>query len=73
MQLKRNDGLVARTMDQSQVARTATVTVCTEEEVPSILAHEVRNALEKMKIGKTPGPDHITVEMLVSGYHVLII
>ncbi|KIH47392.1 hypothetical protein ANCDUO_22549, partial [Ancylostoma duodenale] len=44
---------------------------CTKEEVPPILAHEVRNALEKMKIGKTPGPDHITVEMLIGGYHVL--
>ncbi|EYC30404.1 hypothetical protein Y032_0005g2635 [Ancylostoma ceylanicum] len=44
---------------------------CPEEELPPILTQEVRNALENMKIGKAPGPDHITVEMLISGYHVL--
>ncbi|KAL6734588.1 hypothetical protein Aduo_005114 [Ancylostoma duodenale] len=43
---------------------------CPEEELPPVLA-KVRNALEKLKIGKTLGSDHITVEMLFSGYHVL--
>ncbi|EPB74224.1 hypothetical protein ANCCEY_06713 [Ancylostoma ceylanicum] len=82
-QLKKNDGTIAGTSDVKAVVQglfnnlfsltgpsLPQVLQCSEN-LPPILPREVRNALSKMKVGKAPGPDPITVEMLISGYHVL--
>ncbi|EYC18843.1 hypothetical protein Y032_0026g1397 [Ancylostoma ceylanicum] len=83
-QLKRNDGTIARTSADveavvqdffnnlfSSTTPSLPQVLQGSEDLPPILPREVRNALSKMKVGKAPEPDNITVEMLISGYHVL--
>ncbi|EYC06243.1 hypothetical protein Y032_0077g1103 [Ancylostoma ceylanicum] len=78
-QLKRNDGTIARTSaDVEAVVQDFVNNLFSSttpslpqvlqgcEDLPPILPREVRNALSKMKVGKAPGPDNITVEMLIS-------
>ncbi|EYC06244.1 hypothetical protein Y032_0077g1103 [Ancylostoma ceylanicum] len=77
-QLKRNDGTIARTSaDVEAVVQDFVNNLFSSttpslpqvlqgcEDLPPILPREVRNALSKMKVGKAPGPDNITVEMLI--------
>ncbi|EYC06245.1 hypothetical protein Y032_0077g1103 [Ancylostoma ceylanicum] len=80
-QLKRNDGTIARTSaDVEAVVQDFVNNLFSSttpslpqvlqgcEDLPPILPREVRNALSKMKVGKAPGPDNITVEMLIKMY-----
>ncbi|EYB98844.1 hypothetical protein Y032_0127g1377 [Ancylostoma ceylanicum] len=77
-QLKRNDGTIARTSADveavvqdffnnlfSSTTPSLPQVLQGSEDLPPILPREVRNALSKMKVGKAPGPDNITVEMLI--------
>ncbi|KAK6031118.1 hypothetical protein OSTOST_02731 [Ostertagia ostertagi] len=41
------------------------------EELPPISSSDIEHAINTMKLGKKPGPDHITVEMLMAAYHIL--
>ncbi|KAK5972012.1 hypothetical protein GCK32_009919 [Trichostrongylus colubriformis] len=41
------------------------------EDVPQILPEEIKHAIKMMKLGKKPGPDRVTAEMLIAAYHIL--
>ncbi|KAK6018737.1 endonuclease/exonuclease/phosphatase family protein [Ostertagia ostertagi] len=84
--LKRNDGSIAETPAAvasvvqefyTELFSSTTRVINTlphmqnSEEVPPILPEEIEHTIKMMKLGKKPGPDHMTVEMLMAAYHIL--